>query len=138
MYKYNTNVISSITNYFISRGIETHCFIERGEEELGLDESDVLIGLYISESYLYDVSFMFTLGDYILNYSIIVNGGNNKLEIAETFEMLLKDTEKFIDIEISEHEGDYMVSGHMYCSDLDKKVLDKINEAMYFIDENMV
>ena len=138
MYKDNANVINNVSNYFISKGMEVLINIERGEESFGLDESDILVALSINNTYIYDVSFMFTLGDYILNYSIIVNGGNNKLEIAETFEMLLKDTEKFIDIEISEHEGDYMVSGHMYCSDLDKKVLDKINEAMYFVDENML
>lgn len=138
MYKDNANVISLITNYFISRGLETRCVIERGEEEFGLDESDILVVLSINESYIYDVSFLFTLGDYTLNYTIMVYDGNNKLEIAETFEMLLKDTEKFNDIHISKHNGTYMVSGNMHCSELDKKVLNKINEAMYFIDENMV
>ena len=138
MYKDNANVINQVSNYFISKGMEVLINIERGEESFGLDESDILVALSINNTYIYDVSILFTLGDYLLNYVVMVYGGNNKLEIAETFEMLLKDTEKFNNIEISKHDDNYMVSGNMYCSELDEKVLDKINEAMYFVDENML
>ena len=90
-------------------------------EALGRDR---VIGVLMPNDVQSDIDFAKLLVNhlgikhYIINVKDAING---------VLDQMIKS-----DIEISEHEGDYMVSGHMYCSDLDKKVLDKqLQETIY-------